>query len=523
VHVALLFWSVLSTIMIATSCAIASDCPSPSKEWAPHEQALWTDSICLGEAIDLTAAGEGRDQLSAQFLDDVLGDDRWRDVTERKGLRIQGAVFPERITLQRFTVARDLWLESCVFEQGLSISEVAIKGSLSLRLSRFGSAERPRDLLLANVRIGNNLYLSELQAGTVQLLACRIEGNLFAMRAVWDEAHTRRLYLQGTEIDSELVIESETIDTLYMKESVVRQGMKIATAGGQPPPHFRSIELNGVKVENAGITLDGVETDELLINLSTLSGSLNIAGGKLRAVALISSSIGGRLLFGRDRKNKPLEWINGGRIELRDAYVRVVSPDDLWPGSKVLEDFDVGRFISPLDRTSTSEGKSSKAVAIIDWLEPRRTTTELEQYYRFAEVLRKRGSVDQANLLMINGWERLRNDATGLEYLGLSLRHYLINYGYQPYRALIAVLGLTLFGTAALWFSEKNKNPPATSRRRRFGFWYSLDVLLPFVSFSDAHAKADLEPWIQRYFFVHQILGWILASFLIAALSGLTR
>ena len=51
----------------------------------------------------------------------------------------------------------------------------------------------------------------------------------------------------------------------------------------------------------------------------------------------------------------------------------------------------------------------------------------------------------------------------------------------------------------------------------------SIDLLLPFVSLSDAHEKEELEPWIRQYFYVHQLLGWILASFLIAAPSGLLQ
>ena len=47
-------------------------------------------------------------------------------------------------------------------------------------------------------------------------------------------------------------------------------------------------------------------------------------------------------------------------------------------------------------------------------------------------------------------------------------------------------------------------------------------MLLPFVRLSERHYKNDLQGWPKYYFFIHAIIGYVLAFFVIAGLSGLT-
>ena len=54
-------------------------------------------------------------------------------------------------------------------------------------------------------------------------------------------------------------------------------------------------------------------------------------------------------------------------------------------------------------------------------------------------------------------------------------------------------------------------------------FFYSLDLLLPVVRLREQHYDIDLQGRVRYYFYVHQIMGYVLASFLIAGLSGLTK
>jgi hypothetical protein len=56
-----------------------------------------------------------------------------------------------------------------------------------------------------------------------------------------------------------------------------------------------------------------------------------------------------------------------------------------------------------------------------------------------------------------------------------------------------------------------------------FGLAYSFDILLPIIKLRDRHYQIDLKTWARYYFYGHKIMGFVLASFLIAGLSGLTK
>jgi hypothetical protein len=59
--------------------------------------------------------------------------------------------------------------------------------------------------------------------------------------------------------------------------------------------------------------------------------------------------------------------------------------------------------------------------------------------------------------------------------------------------------------------------------RMPVGASYSFDMLLPIVQLRPKHYDIDLAGWPRYYFYVHKIVGWALASFLVAGLAGLTK
>jgi hypothetical protein len=55
------------------------------------------------------------------------------------------------------------------------------------------------------------------------------------------------------------------------------------------------------------------------------------------------------------------------------------------------------------------------------------------------------------------------------------------------------------------------------------GLSYSFDMLLPVIRLREKHYAIDLAGPARYYFYCHKIMGWVLASFLLAGLSGLTK
>lgn len=109
----------------------------------------------------------------------------------------------------------------------------------------------------------------------------------------------------------------------------------------------------------------------------------------------------------------------------------------------------------------------------------------------------------------------------------MSLLNWTIGYGLggRYFRVLWWVFGLTLLGAVLLNLASV----PLRGSGLQFIF-LSLDELLPIITLDKAHeailtrGSTPRPPeWLLAYFYVHKIAGWVLGSFLVAGLAGLTQ
>jgi uncharacterized membrane protein (DUF106 family) len=102
----------------------------------------------------------------------------------------------------------------------------------------------------------------------------------------------------------------------------------------------------------------------------------------------------------------------------------------------------------------------------------------------------------------------------------LWLQRVLIGYGYYNFLVLGWVLGFCVLDVLVLQWSDQG---PA--QKMPYGISYSVDMLLPIINLNEQHdaVTSHLTGWVQWYFYVHQIVGYILASFLVVGLTGLTK
>ena len=58
-----------------------------------------------------------------------------------------------------------------------------------------------------------------------------------------------------------------------------------------------------------------------------------------------------------------------------------------------------------------------------------------------------------------------------------------------------------------------------------YGVAYSLDTLLPIIKLRDLHFSEgyELTGFARYYFYIHKLVGYVLASLLIAGFAGLTK
>jgi hypothetical protein len=223
-----------------------------------------------------------------------------------------------------------------------------------------------------------------------------------------------------------------------------------------------------------------------------------LSQGSFRNVDFSGADISGAL------KLFSTQWSDGATLMLGDAKVGVI-PDlaDAWPTRLELDGF-----------TYRSAGAADK---FEDWF--RKLDRYAPQPYdQLASVVKGRGDSALAMKIGYSGRERERSETTGSARIWLTALKLLVGYGYYPYFAIFWVIGLVVVGAIVLRASGEGLR-----NRMPFGLAYSFDMLLPIVRLRDMRYQLDLKSWVRYYFYVQKIMGYVLASFLIAGLSGLTK
>jgi hypothetical protein len=118
---------------------------------------------------------------------------------------------------------------------------------------------------------------------------------------------------------------------------------------------------------------------------------------------------------------------------------------------------------------------------------------------------------------LYEGKNRERSEALP-ERIWLLVEWAVIGYGHRISRSLWWVAAFVFAGAAVLRWSGEGERLGMP-----FGFAYSLDLFMPIIRLRDAHYHMDLRGWARYYFYLHKTMGYVLASFLIAGLSGLTK
>jgi hypothetical protein len=56
-----------------------------------------------------------------------------------------------------------------------------------------------------------------------------------------------------------------------------------------------------------------------------------------------------------------------------------------------------------------------------------------------------------------------------------------------------------------------------------YGFVYSFDQFLPLIRLSEKNYEISVANRWRYYFYIHKLAGWILGSFILAGLAGVTK
>jgi len=438
----------------------------------------------------------------------------------------------------------------------LELTKSKVTGNLDMYGVQVGSAllmheAEFADVVLRGARVGGQLDLARTKVtGKLDMTMLQVDSSLFMANAQFAEVVMRGARVGGqhdlseSKVTGKLIMEVLSVGAaLHMsKAELTEVNISSAHVGGE-------LSLLGSKVSET-LTMHAVRIDKDLflgrgseyhgaihIVFGKIGGSLELTGGIFHdIVQLTGTQVTGELRLASSKDDLP-RWLKESALILRSARADAIQDlKDAWPPKNRLE--LTGFTYRSLGGVFTPE-RDSIGGRRVEWFQEwlgRQKEYTAAPYEHLATVLRSHGRAQDAQEILYASREGERADTiqrareeyslgafpesigSFFQYAWLTILKCLIGYGYHIERTLIWVAVFIFAGFLVLQISgqgRKNGMP--------VGITYSFDMLLPIIELRKKHYDIDLEGWPRYYFYVHKIMGYVLASFLIAGIAGLTK
>jgi hypothetical protein len=449
------------------------------------------------------------------------------------------STFAGDVQLRGAKVGGQVWTEAATFKAKLDMEGIDVGQDVLLDgKSTFG------ELNLRGARIGG-----ELNAGTstcernLTLVGIVVHQDLFLQDTICKGA----LSMRGARVDGKLALDRSTFaEDVDMRNLRVEQDLTLGNGTTFEGKVFlRSVKVGGAFIGDGAtfksrVDMDGLEVSRtLFLRTMKFSGTTNILFAKAANIDLKGSEINGELdLTGTyasgelrvgEWDERWTSWGPGARLLLHNTHVGAIQDSwnelhDVWPASENLE-LDGFHYdsLGGLDGHAANDMAKRPAAWFVAWL-ARDSTYSPAPYHQLARVLRDSGFAAKANTILFAAREREREQARGWARFGRSLLKVTIGYGLGGgyFRALLWVLLFTAIGAVVLLTSGTE----AANRGPLWCTWASFDAMIPLVQLNEAHDKLigeALSGWRLYYFYLHRIVAYVLGSFVVAGLSGLTQ
>jgi hypothetical protein len=409
--------------------------------------------------------------------------------------------------------------------------------NISINLELIGSVVGG-ELNMNGIHTGQNLLLRGTRFKAIDLSNAHVGGQVDLSASIVDET----LEMNGTGIDQALLMRQAQLKEIDLRAAHIGElvdlggsnvtgtldmnGIRIGLSlVADNKAKFKDINLVGAnigvqillddatvtgKLESGNISVDGLVflgggakfADEIDLRSAKIGQELVLSNGTFdKGVELNAAHIGGALWL------YSVQWPKSASLDLTNATAGAIDLSQSWP------DTLYANGLSYRGLSNLSQYDSQKAEV---WLGKQSYASQ--PYEQLAGVLQANGLTDEATDIRYAGRERERREATGLNWVWLVLLNYSIGFGYHLEYAFAWALGFVLLGWAVLYATGQR-----TKHGMTLGLTYSFDMLLPLVQLNKKHDDVDLDPWPQRYFYAHKLIGVLLTSFIVAGISGLTK
>jgi hypothetical protein len=486
----------------------AATCPELPGNAGWSEQELWVwNEVCAGREANLQQhyGGNGspgqvenwptQRDLSERFLKTILSDEIYRGKIPDRGVLIVGARFREKIDLSHFQLKHDLWLRWCRFEgtppEALNLAGTQINGRLNLDHSTF----------LNGVNM-DSIHASELFLTNGHLPSVWLARAKFDLLRIDDTTIAGNLQMQNLEVEQDVSLRNSTLTNVMLRFAKVGGTLAIEGPRRQQDPVAQSKPCPSNAKPRSNIQ----------------SQSVDLTGAKVGILIL------GSFCYGPVDAAK--NWGVGAELILTGTSVQILQDglcrdngsnctEDTWPEHLKLKGFTY-QELENSDDDMELDMAARPAAWWIEWLGRQEYSPQPYEY--LASILSKQGYKDKAEDILYAGKNRELRSTPFPARIKLWLERVLIGYGYRIRYALIWVSGFIILGVIVLRVSGEGRR-----NRMPYGIAFSFDMLLPIVKLRNYHYGVELKGWTRYYFYFHKLMGYVLASFLIAGLTGLTK
>ena len=308
-------------------------------------------------------------------------------------------------------------------------------------------------------------------------------------------------------------------------------GTDLLMDGGQ----YKTVNLSGARIGHTLSMAGSLFSDPIDLRYSQINGEVDLRGATfMDDVDLTAAHVGGALLLGppaasgercdqeepTPQSERPTCWAPDVAMTARYGHIGIIPvlsagwPPDLRIAGLTYDGIAYDVSDDPKNEIANVRNEFK------GWFD--RQGHSRQPYEQLANILQARGEIETATMVRFAERDADRKRSYAEHNWGvtiwLTMLWAVIGYGFSPYVALIWVVFFVLLGVVVL-----RRSGEGPRNGMPYGYSYSFDMLLPIVQLRPKHYDIDLAGWPRYYFYFHKIVGWALASFLVAGLAGLTK
>jgi len=434
------------------------------------------------------------------------------------------------ITLKDFS-AKDISLDGGKLDGSLTFT------SATLQALKLVNVHITGDLAITNVQFGRASMCMPHGNKSFDATMAQVDGATSIVDSHAEEfdlpaaSFGRRLFVHHSDANVLDLSDSRISSNASLIDNVIRTEWYAPCDLTDDPTYLvhSALNMDGV-VASSNVELTGTEVHgPASLSGASIDGSLILTIAHFYSlVDLSDSKIGKKLVMDevldpeKGSTYEPVHWEPDSMLRLRDATVGTIAArqsENIWPNRIDILNLN---FVSYSGESLGSRRLQDADEWFPGWLAKSSDGFNPQTYERVRLYLVSVGEVGAATKVGFAGktLEFLDSCQSGFFAKCLYLAAYgaTTGFGFYPWFAAIWTLLFVYLGAQVF-----RRTPEAVREHMTRGYAYSFDTFLPLVRLRERNYDIDIEGKARYYFYFHKLAGWVLGSFLVAAISGIAR